>query len=364
MTMTLSDPAERVSLYYKQGLSDKEYHASIEPAGSDFVVNFAYGRRGSTLTTGTKTLTPVDYAMAKKIFDKLVAEKTAKGYTVGEAGTPYQQTPKENRATGILPQLLNPVEEDQTHKLLTDPAWWAQEKYDGKRILIRRSDDRIEGINRSGLIVSLPQPIVQTALKLGGMQWIIDGELIGDDFTAFDVLEYACVNLRNEPYSKRFKVLGGFVPCSSAARIGVIDTATTVNAKRGLLDALRRAKREGIVFKRKDSRYVPGRPASGGDQLKLKFVATASCIVSGMNGSKRSVKLHLIGEDGSRVLVGSVTIPSNHAFPTIGQIVEVRYLYAYPGGSLFQPVYLGVRQDITVDQCKLSQLKFKSSDEN
>ena len=48
-----------------------------------FVVNFAFGRRDSTLQTGTKTSEPVDYDSAKKIYDRLVREKKAKGYTEG-----------------------------------------------------------------------------------------------------------------------------------------------------------------------------------------------------------------------------------------------------------------------------------------
>ena len=51
-----------------------------------------YGRRGTTLNLGTKTNVPVDYEHAKLIYDKLVKEKQAKGYTAGENGTPYQQT--------------------------------------------------------------------------------------------------------------------------------------------------------------------------------------------------------------------------------------------------------------------------------
>jgi bifunctional non-homologous end joining protein LigD len=47
---------QSVSLYYREGSSDKEYHASIEPAGPRFVVNFAYGRRGSTLNTGNRAI--------------------------------------------------------------------------------------------------------------------------------------------------------------------------------------------------------------------------------------------------------------------------------------------------------------------
>ena len=109
-----------ITLYYREGPSDKIYQVSLEPKGEGFVVNFAFGRRGSTLTCGTKTSSPVDYETAKKFYDKLVREKTAKGYTPGEDGTPYQHTDKEQRNTGILPQLLNPIEEQDLQLLLED----------------------------------------------------------------------------------------------------------------------------------------------------------------------------------------------------------------------------------------------------
>src|ERR1039457_1060460 len=103
----VSEATERVALYYREGSSDKVYQSAIEPDGDQFVVNFAYGRRGSTLTTGTKTSSPVDYDTAKKIYTKLVNEKKAKGYTEGESGTPY--THSEKQSSGILPQLLNQI---------------------------------------------------------------------------------------------------------------------------------------------------------------------------------------------------------------------------------------------------------------
>ena len=125
----VSETTERVALYYREGSSDKVYQAAIEPAGQQFVVKFAYGRRGATLTTGTKTSSPVDYATAKKIYTKLVREKKAKGYTEGADGTPYQHTDKQ--ASGILPQLLNPIEESEVELLLCDDNYCAQEKFDG-----------------------------------------------------------------------------------------------------------------------------------------------------------------------------------------------------------------------------------------
>ena len=150
----VSEANEHVSLYYREGSSDKVYQAAIEPAGRQFVVNFAYGRRGATLTTGTKTSSPVDYAAAKQIYTKLVGEKKAKGYTEGENGTPYQHTDK--RPSGILPQLLNPIEEAEVELLLRDDNYCAQEKFDGRHLLVRKQDDDLAGINKKGFIVGRP----------------------------------------------------------------------------------------------------------------------------------------------------------------------------------------------------------------
>ena len=81
MPTLVEEALDRITLYYREGTSDKVYQVAIEPAGTRFVVNFAYGRRGTILNTGTKTNVPVDFAAAKRIYDKLVKEKTAKGYS-------------------------------------------------------------------------------------------------------------------------------------------------------------------------------------------------------------------------------------------------------------------------------------------
>jgi len=44
----------------------------------------------------------------------------------------------------------------------------------------------------------------------------------------------------------------------------------------------------------------------------------------------------------------------------VGDVIEARYLYALTvSGSLFQPVYLGVRDDILAAECTRDQLKFR-----
>ena len=348
--------AERVALYYREGSSDKVYQAAIEPAGNQFVVNFAYGRRGSTLTTGTKTSSPVDYAAAKKIYTKLVSEKKAKGYTEGENGTPYQHADKQ--ASGILPQLLNPVEEAEVELLLRDDNYCAQEKFDGKHLLVRKQDDDLEGINKKGFIVGLPQTVANDLRKLSD-SFIPDGESIGDNYHAFDLLEHNGENLRPLPYRQRLVRLVDLLLSSSPhPYVRLVETAFTTVQKTELWEGLRRENREGIVFKRLDAPYTPGKPNSGGPQLKFKFVATLSAVVAKIN-VQRSVEISLL-KGRSLVSCGNVTIPANQPIPAVGAIVEVRYLYAYRDSlALHQPVYLGPRDDVDASECLASQLKFK-----
>jgi len=52
---------ENITLFFRQEKSDKVYKAVLAQKDDLYIVNFAYGRRGSTLKTGTKTQTPVPY---------------------------------------------------------------------------------------------------------------------------------------------------------------------------------------------------------------------------------------------------------------------------------------------------------------
>jgi bifunctional non-homologous end joining protein LigD len=336
------------------------YQASIEPAGELFVVTFAFGRRGSTLNTGTKTQTPVDHDTATRIFTKLVNEKRAKGYTEGPEGTAYQHSEQENRVTGILPQLLNPIEEDESRRLLKDPAWCLHEKFDGKRVLLRKQGENITAINRKGLVIGLVSSIGVSALKIPS-DFVIDGECIGDVLYAFDLLEWDGANYRSKPYQRRLVSLAGILDKPDVTHIEFVETVTDPANKEGLFRRLQSEKREGVVFKRLDAPYTPGPPNSGGPQLKHKFYAPCSAVVAKIN-DKRSVELRLLNGQGWNP-VGNATIPVNFQVPEVGQAVEIRYLYAFKeSNALYQPVFLGVRRDVEVHECVLSQLNYKAGE--
>src|SRR5208283_149316 len=287
-----------------------------------------------------------------------VGEKKAKGYTEGADGTPYEHSDKQ--PSGILPQLPNPVEEAEVEALLRDDNYCAQEKFDGRHLLIRKEDERIEGINKKGLIVVLPLTVANDLCCLSG-SFIPDGESVGDHYHAFDLLELHGDNLRPLPYRERFARLADLLLSTSPEleHVRLVETAFKTRQKTELWERLRRENREGIVFKRLDAPYVPGKPNQGGPQLKFKFVATVSAVVARVN-ARRSVEVSLF-QGRSLVSCGNVTIPANHQIPPVGAVVQIRYLYAFRDSlALYQPVYLGERDDVDPGECLVSQLKYKA----
>ena len=354
----------QTSLYYSEGSSDKEYHAEIIEVAGGNVVNFRYGRRGGALTTGTKTAAPVDLDHARKIFEKLVKEKTAKGYTRMESGTPFQGMEQSHQKTDFTPQLLNPVTKEAAMHLIANHDWAAQQKMDGERRAAHAENGSVIGINRKGLIVPLPQAIADELLAVAGDGAIrIDGEIIGDTLHVFDLHVYRGEPLHALPWLHRIRLAQiALAPCHS---IQTLSAAITREDKHRLWQQVRDANGEGIVFKRIDSPVTPGRPNSGGDWRKFKFTETVSCCVIEVNAGKRSVRIGLLDGNGfdetQMIPVGNVTIPPNFDVPAAGDLVEVEYLYAYPGGSLFQPVYRGQRTDLDRADCCISQLKYKPS---
>jgi bifunctional non-homologous end joining protein LigD len=364
---TTPDIIQSTSLYFREGPSDKEYHAAIEPRDDGFIVRFSYGRRGSTLTTGTKTEMPVPLADATKVFNKLISSKLAKGYQEGNPGRPYRQSTNsspdsiEGRDSGIRCQLLNPVDESELSRLLTGRTHCLQEKHDGRRLLVRKQGDEITGINRRGLFVAIPEPI-RSAVGQIPFDVLIDGEAVGETLHAFDLLEVKGNDLRQRRYLDRHSGLLMVIPPNLTA-LRWVSTTIEPDDKLEIYQELRQLGAEGVVFKDVDAPFSPGRPASGGTQLKYKFVESASFVVTGHN-AKRSVALGLYDDGQNLVPAGNVTIPPNHAVPAVGEVIESKFLYAHrESGSIYQPVYGGKRCDIPASECTTDQLKYKSTGE-
>jgi bifunctional non-homologous end joining protein LigD len=359
----MPDIIEQMELYYNEGSSDKVYHASLEKESSNrYVVNFAYGRRGANLNTGTKTEEALPLAAATQVYRKLVGSKLAKGYKIRAAGGGVSapiNTVTSKQDTGLRPQLLNPVTEEEAEAYVKNELWCCQEKYDGERMLIRRTAQGLFiAANRKGVNVPVPRG-VQEAVRAVKGPWVIDGEIVGEKFYAFDLLESQAGDARGQAYLRRLAALEMQFGNIESGSFKVAPTVFGTAMKKGFITGLKTANKEGVVFKKLDAPWNEGRPNSGGTALKLKFWASISCVVLNVNTDRRSVMVAL----GDKPM-GNVTIPPNHEVPDPGQVVEVRYLYVNgENGSLYQPTYLGVRKDVEPQECTLEfqNIKYKNA---
>jgi len=357
---------ESANLYYKEGASDKVYHATIEDIGGNYVVNFAYGRRGSALKTGSKTNSPTSLNEAKSIFTNLIKEKTSKGYqyidkasneAINVVSDDLPDTPTEIQCV-----LLNPIEQDEAEQLIDNDDWALQHKLDGVRFMLgKKEKESLNAFNRKGKRTNIPT-VIWNSINSLQHSFFIDGELIGETFHVFDILEYQGECLRKKSFIERMKHLKTLFKHISSEHIVLTPFYTDKKEKRKIYENLLAGNQEGVVFKHIDAHYYVGRPASGGKYLKYKFYSTCSCVVTAIN-KKRSAALGLY-KGKKLVKAGNVTISVNFDIPEVGDVVEVKYLYARKqSGALYQPIYLGKRTDVNPEECQQTQLKFKAEEE-
>ncbi|MGL6223278.1 MAG: DNA ligase [Steroidobacteraceae bacterium] len=346
-----------IRLSLTEGTADKEYQAWLEQVDGHFHVDFAYGRRGSALKTGRKTASPLPLEEAAAALARLVRSKEAKGYTRDASGAAYKATDLAGRVSGHAVQLLNPIEEADLEALLVSTQHVTQEKFDGCRLLVEKGPEGVRGVNKLGLYVGCAVAVAEAVAALPVRSCVLDGEAVGATLHVFDLLEVDGEDVRGLPYRERLARLSALLRAEADPAVAVVMTAYCAATKRALLEEVRGRGGEGIVIKDWSAAHSAGRPNSGGPALKFKLYATATALVTGHNGTKRSVSLGLLNASGSMVAVGNVTVPPNQEIPAEGSCVEVRYLYATTASVLFQPVLLTVRTDILRHECTMDQLK-------
>ncbi|MCE6958783.1 WGR domain-containing protein [Cereibacter sphaeroides] len=355
---------QSVNLFYTEGSSDKVYSVQIEKRDDGWAVAFQYGRRGKALTPGEKG-TGLRFDKALKIYEKLVGEKVAKGYTEAESGAVFTSSAFAGQVTGFQPALMNEISIEEARALGDD--WLFQEKHDGERRGMKSDATRATYSNRRGLETGIQAPIDAAFARLAGVvgPMELDGEDMGGHVVIFDVLEHFM--LRDGTFRERAAILAHLD--KTIADLGlqeVLHVEVPVPASEFFARheaRIRERGGEGFVGRHADGLYQPGKPASGGNIFKVKYWEDATCRVTAGRDGKRSVGLEMLDAAGSWIEVGNVTVPANAAVPAVGSLIDVKYLYAYPGGSLFQPVFKCVRTDLPESDCDIGRLKFKSGPE-
>jgi len=407
---------QEVSLYFCEGTSDKEYHLQLQQVSGGHIVSFQYGRRGSALNEGTKTDSPVTLDKAQKIFNKVRDEKLGKGYQeqsgtstprttyAPAAAAPRATAPAARSSTGFssvprrvidwaddgdtqvfvpvpegttsleaqpddvifIPQLLNVIEEADIETYLQDDRYGAQEKKDGRHQPFQKHAGEVIVTNKKGKSIGFPEALkdaIDTNKDL-----LVDAEIIGTKFHAFDLLEANGEDLRGLGYEARYEALKTLFSLHTfnSQTVSLVPLAVGTKAKRALYNKLKKEEREGIVFKLLDAPYSPGKAHAA--MWKCKFYAELSARVCAGREGKRSVGVELLQTglqfEGSWKFMGNVTIPPNKDVPAVGSIVEIRFLYVDgPNGSLYQPFYKELRDDVDESECLMSQVKYKAQED-
>ena len=347
-----------ITLYSKENGSDKVYQLQMNPVEGGYGLMYANGKRGSALKPKPKTTTPLSLEAATKEFNKIVnsKKKSKSRYTESaDGGETLVLSEKANQDSGIRPQLLNEITEDQANKLCLDPRWVMQPKFDGERRPVVVKNGNSDGTNRYGEFTGGLSASIKAAID--GADKVFDSEDLGAFLAVFDLLEYDGNDLRSLPFIERYKKLTQVLNVNASIRISPL--AQTTQEKQAMLQRAIDENQEGVVFKLADAPYTAGRPNSGGTALKYKLYDEASIIVLKQN-TKRSIQMGVLDDNQQIIPIGNVTIPANAEIPSVGDIIEVRYLYAYPnGGSLYQPIFEKPRPDLRRSECKQTQLKYK-----
>jgi len=208
----------------------------------------------------------------------------------------------------LSPPSLQPMLAEGGHQAFDDPKWRFEPKLDGIRCLAYLSTDLTRLITRTGRDVTTQYPEVHMIHELvDQVNAVMDGEIVAfdeDGKNSFEALQQR-MNLANEREIKR---IAKQIPVSVVAfdllwLDGRDLTELKLEERRELLDAvleederlqrvtyvdgegkeLVKAARshglEGVVAKRKGSRYHPGRRSP--DWRKIKLTNTQDCVVLG-----------------------------------------------------------------------------------
>lgn len=258
-------------------------------------------------------------------------------------------------------------------EFIDDPAWVLEQKMDGTRGLVRVRNEagRLEFRWFSGSGGELKfaaakrrLPVIEKALviALSSAQFSeiwLDGEVMIDsgEFRIFDLPEATTgVWTLSGEYWQRRDMLHDLVRENETIRF--VKTALTPEEKRELFEQVATVGGEGVVAKRIDGTYEPGKRPK--HSRKLKFVKTADVIVReftrGRNAEGREIGSAEFGvyDNGEWVPLGSCSLIGKPEVEE-GSVIEVAYLFRGAGGKLVQPRLMRLREDKPAADCGMDQ---------
>ena len=306
-----------------------------------------------------------------------------------------------------MPASLSPMQAELGEAPFNHADWIWEPKLDGYRVLAFIGEEGVKLRSRRGLELAAVFPRLTAELgKQAVRSMILDGEIVAFDasgkpsfgalqnraqlktereiaaadqnvavvFYCFDLLHFAGVDLRKSPYTDRRRYLSQcLLPSPLVQLVHAQDDGLTLNA------AALASGFEGVIGKRKDSKYEAGRRSAS--WLKIKSTNSGEFVVGGYTkgkGSREPLGALLVGYwDGGKLRfashVGSgfdgdtlvqvkarlgplrtstcpfaekpeLNAPTTWVKPEV--VVEVQFQNWTDDGSLRAPVFLRLRDDV------------------
>lgn len=258
------------------------------------------------------------------------------------------------------PQLAVPLNPRQLPKYVENDGYWMEQKLDGVRMAIEVDNGHIQGWGRRDNETTIPREIRDVLSALNG-RWVFDGEYIGGVFWCFDLMvEAGNTNIsETSPYTDRRVALEAAAPILVGAtdKFRVLRTHRTTAEKAELVTKCIKNNAEGVMVKDILAPYWQGKRSP--KMMKAKFVDTIDCVVTevGREG-KRSVEISLF-DNGQLKVVGACTVTDRWlAQLQVGDVIEVKYLYATKDHRIYQPSFLKRRDDKKPEECSFGQMKY------
>lgn len=269
------------------------------------------------------------------------------------------------RLAGQLATDIDQLPQHSPESLIADPAYVAERKYDGHRVLVAVEDSKVTAYNRNGTSYGHAfGPARSLASRVDVPFVVLDGEHVNGTFHVFDIVDLPGIVHENTPYAERREALEGLFVNWLDDDVKLVSVARSAEQKAALREDVRTAGGEGIVFKHVNSTYTPG--ARVAEWVKDKFVSEADVIVvaigeKGHNSATVAVIDPDAPDDKALVLVGKASLNGKERWGIkLGDVVTVRYLSCDPVERRLVQCRLAARprSDKAQHECTIDQLRF------
>jgi bifunctional non-homologous end joining protein LigD len=194
--------------------------------------------------------------------------------------------------------------------LPTGDDWLYEAKFDGYRALALKDGASVRLLSRKGNDLTAAYPAIKNAVAdLKGKSFVIDGEIVAFDETgrpsfqhlhhrsarpsairyfAFDLLHLNGKDLHAEPLSARRAALEKILSGSD-----VVFSAELPGSPEVVIEAVAQVGLEGVVAKRRDSRYEAGKRSGAWQKFKVKL--RQEFVIGGYKPENRNFQSIVVG---------------------------------------------------------------------